>query len=54
MPYENIISSFRSPYDSNFMSKVGTNNKTKKNEEPEFRGYSSMAVNQRPSSVGGR
>lgn len=33
MPYENIISSFRSPYDSNFMSKVGTNPKNKRNED---------------------
>lgn len=33
MPYENIISSFRSPYDSVFMNKIGSNTKGKKKDD---------------------
>ena len=36
MPYENIISNFKSPYDSIFMSKVGSNTKGKRKDDSPF------------------
>lgn len=32
MPYENVISSFKSPYDSNYISKNGILNKKKRED----------------------